>query len=583
VADPQVASSAGLTRSTAWSVALWWAAVTLAMLAWRPLTPVDETRYVTVAWEMWQRGDLVSLQLNGQPYGHKPPLLFWLINAGWGVFGVNAWWPRLLTALCALLALGSVARLMRRLVPGRPDVAAVAVIICATSLYWVVFTGAVMFDMLLTVWVLLAVEALVWAAAGGGWRAWVGVGLATGLGILTKGPVALLHVFPLALLWPLWRRGVPGSDGRALRAAAWYGGVFGALGVAAAVSLAWAVPAALAGGSAFQREIFWSQSVDRIATTTHHLRPFWFYAAGLPLLLAPWLIVPAVWRGALAALRRPVATDAPPGLRVLLAWGLPVVLAFSAFRGKQLQYLMPVMPAIAGLMAWALCNAAGRLRAFDAWLMAAAYAGLACALLWLQAQPRAAIWFTADEWPWVLFSVVGLLVAAVLAVLARPPAGRGPVSAVRGALLLGSAAVVAMLALLGGVWHAMSPKYDLQPMAQHVAAAQQAGRAVAHVGKYHGEYQFLGRLREPLKVLHGRAAVLAWAGQQPDGSVVLISTAPLSGGAAAAGGRRPEFEQRYRSRWVSAWRASDLAALPAEAWPEGVVDDDDDEAVQAPG
>jgi glyoxylase-like metal-dependent hydrolase (beta-lactamase superfamily II) len=24
---------------------------------------------------MWQRGDLVSLQLNGQPYGHKPPLL----------------------------------------------------------------------------------------------------------------------------------------------------------------------------------------------------------------------------------------------------------------------------------------------------------------------------------------------------------------------------------------------------------------------------------------------------------------------------------------------------------------------------
>jgi hypothetical protein len=34
---------------------------------------------------------------------------------------------------------------------------------------------------------------------------------------------------------------------------------------------------------------------------------------------------------------------------------------------------------------------------------------------------------------------------------------------------------------------------------------------------------------------------------------------------------------------VSAWRASDLAALPADAWPEGVVDDDDDEAVQAPG
>ena len=36
---------------------LGWAVLALAALFLRPLWPVDETRYLAVAWEMWQRGD----------------------------------------------------------------------------------------------------------------------------------------------------------------------------------------------------------------------------------------------------------------------------------------------------------------------------------------------------------------------------------------------------------------------------------------------------------------------------------------------------------------------------------------------
>ena len=60
-------------------VGLWCAALLAAVVALRPLTPVDETRYATVAWEMWNSGDWLQLRLNGELYGHKPPLLFWLI------------------------------------------------------------------------------------------------------------------------------------------------------------------------------------------------------------------------------------------------------------------------------------------------------------------------------------------------------------------------------------------------------------------------------------------------------------------------------------------------------------------------
>src|SRR5262247_2750100 len=53
--------------------------------------PIDETRYLSVAWEMWLRGDFALPMLNGVPYTHKPPVLFWLMHLGWSVFGVNAW------------------------------------------------------------------------------------------------------------------------------------------------------------------------------------------------------------------------------------------------------------------------------------------------------------------------------------------------------------------------------------------------------------------------------------------------------------------------------------------------------------
>ena len=59
-----------------------WAVLAVASIWLRPLWPVDETRYASVAWEMWLRGDFLVPYINGEPYSHKPPLLFWLIQLG---------------------------------------------------------------------------------------------------------------------------------------------------------------------------------------------------------------------------------------------------------------------------------------------------------------------------------------------------------------------------------------------------------------------------------------------------------------------------------------------------------------------
>src|SRR3569833_3277903 len=70
------------------------AALAAVAILTRPLTPIDETRYVSAAWEMWLRDDFLVPFKNGTPYSDKPPFMFWMFQAGWALFGVNDWWPR---------------------------------------------------------------------------------------------------------------------------------------------------------------------------------------------------------------------------------------------------------------------------------------------------------------------------------------------------------------------------------------------------------------------------------------------------------------------------------------------------------
>src|SRR5512147_910860 len=132
-----------------------WMLLSVASIWLRPLWPVDETRYASVAWEMWLRGDLLVPYVNGEPYSHKPPLLFWLIHLGWALFGVHDWWPRLVAPLCALAALPLLQMLARLLWPEDEDSAPFAGwVLLGTSLF-AAFVTLLMFDLLLMLAVMI--------------------------------------------------------------------------------------------------------------------------------------------------------------------------------------------------------------------------------------------------------------------------------------------------------------------------------------------------------------------------------------------------------------------------------------------
>jgi 4-amino-4-deoxy-L-arabinose transferase-like glycosyltransferase len=493
-----------------WAAASWprwallaWVVFAVAVLPWRALTPIDETRYASVAWEMWLRGDFVVPWLNGEPYGHKPPLLFWLIHAGWALFGVNAWWPLCVPALASGLSLWLLHRIATRLWPDRPAVAQLAPLLLFGAVQWTVFSVALYFDLLLATFVLLGVLALL-DLAGGRWlRGGVLFTLAIGGGLLAKGPLVGINLLPVVLLLPWWARGVP----RRSWARAWIAiAVSGAVGCA--IAAGWLAAATAQAGRAFLDEVIYAQGLGRVVESFDHRLPFWWYAPMLWVVALPWAWWVDGWR-ALAGLRRHLDE---PGVRLALAWTVPVFVMLSLISGKRAHYLMGMLPALALLGARAVEPVLARpgLRfgtAPAAALMIAAGVGLGLTPMWAE-RPGAPPWAALlPAWLGVLPAAIG-----VIWVVADRRIGHRLLALALGSAVLCGAGLIAFARVT-------APAYDVTPAARRVAELVGQGVPVAVVGDYHGEFQFAGRLRAPLPVLE-RPAVDAWLARHPNGRLV---------------------------------------------------------------
>ena len=313
------------------------AALVLFGLCLRPPIPLDETRYLAVAWEMHTADAWLVPRLDGTAYHHKPPLLFWLTRLGWEVFGVNAWWPRLLPALAAFACLFGCRRLAQRvaIADGLAPVAARAageraLVLLAACLAWSVYSGMFLFDLLVAAWVVFGLHSLL-DREHRPVRATLGLALAIGLGALTKGPVILLYLLPAAVFLPL-----PGPirSAAALRSIAI--SVLGVL-LGAGLALAWALPAAAAGGDDYGNALLFGQTAGRLQQSFSHARPIWWYLPIGFLLLLPWSCSLAWWR----SWRGPGRNR-----RAILAAGILSIAVFSLISGKQPHYLVPLLPAL---------------------------------------------------------------------------------------------------------------------------------------------------------------------------------------------------------------------------------------------
>ena len=481
------------------------AILAVASLLTRGLIPVDETRYTTVAWEMWLRGDLLVPYLNGEPYSHKPPLLFWLIQIGWKLFGVNEWWPRLIPFIFSFGALLLVQQLGRKLWP-ETSAWMMAPFITLGFTLWAFFSTAVMFDMMLTFFVLLAITGIHRIFSGSSNRWWLLVGVAWGLGMLSKGPVIFVHTLPLLVFARYWMPPAVIISWKQVLA-----GLLIALVIAAGLIFAWVIPATISGGEEYAQSLLFGQNVQRALKAPNDALPWWYYIAFMPFILFPWVYWGGSWKALLKS--SPEKTNKTDmGRRFSLAWALPVLLLFTLISGKKVHYLLPMLPAVALYLSSLLERRKEQGGCGEMLPLTLIYFIVALLIAGLPF-----IYGPAEKPYWIQ----NVSIYAFIPFVAVAAAGQ---YFVRGEQLNRVRMISLQTVFLLVVAHITlfipaATGYDMKPIATEIARLQDEDHNIAHNGKYRGEYHFLGRLTESFDVVYDHTEQ-QWMAEHPEGYVV---------------------------------------------------------------
>ena len=345
-------------------------------LAGYALFDPDEGRNAEVAREMAATGDYVLPHINGLPYLDKPTLYFAAAAVSIKLFGPNEFAARMPSLLFTLATILLVSWFAKRLFGGGAGVT--AAIATAATPFTLAYARIVIFDSALTFFVVLALVSFYLAieesgrgvgradsrtvgkanggdgkgaalppfrpsargagAVGGaeGWTALAWVAMA--LGVLTKGPIAI--VLPLLVAVPFALRC---RAGRALVDAV-------SILLFAAIVTPWVVAVSLRIPDFLEYSLL-TETLGRFSTTElERTGPIWYFLAIFPAAALPWSLVLA---GAGWSWLRLREKDGRLDRRTLflLLWIVLPVLFFTLSQSKRPQYILPLIPAVALLVA----------------------------------------------------------------------------------------------------------------------------------------------------------------------------------------------------------------------------------------
>jgi len=339
-----------------------------------PILNGDEARFAQASREMYLNQDWVVPTFGGRPRYDKPILIYWATAASFRVFDVSPWAARLpstiAAALCAALLAWSA---RRRWGPGSG--LAAGLFLAASPIFF--FEGRTCTaDALNLLWTMVAMLALERLLIGSPSKITAATfWLATGLAVLTKGPVAPLFIgSTLCGLWAFGRHWKPWQAALAaalvIAGAAAIGPILLIIPVVAAtasmlgrtevrhriagfqwhwgipifllVTLPWAMAAWRATSGEFFRVAVGRHVLERgqAALEGHSGFPG-FYLATAVILCFPWLAF--AFKAGIEAWQQ--RRDTPCQL-FLLAWGLGPLIAIELVQTKLAHYWLPSYPAL---------------------------------------------------------------------------------------------------------------------------------------------------------------------------------------------------------------------------------------------
>jgi dolichol-phosphate mannosyltransferase len=352
-----------------------------------PFVEPDESRYAQISLEMLQSGDFVVPRLLGEPYLDKPPLLYWVTAASFQAFGPHEFGARFPSALAAVLTVLITFGLGTPLFGSRP--AFLASLMLLLSLGFVLSGRFLIMDGPLALFTTVCLLASFLAVRGPHVRLswWLLAAVACSLGILTKGPVAVVLAVPplVSLLW---------LDPRHARVR--IGHWLAAIAVILLVTAPWFILIAQRQGE-FASHFLWKHHVLRFVSAFNHQAPVWYYLPVLFLGMFPSSLLFGPTLGFLFGRRdglRRLRTAELGAVALAAAW---ILLFFSASSCKLPTYILPAVPLLCLVQGFMLHHLLSGAYATSAWArfahrlpvhvtdtVAAIGAGIAVVDLWLE-------------------------------------------------------------------------------------------------------------------------------------------------------------------------------------------------------
>jgi 4-amino-4-deoxy-L-arabinose transferase-like glycosyltransferase len=301
----------------------------------------EEVRWAEIPRGMAASGDYLWPRINGQTYYDKPLGSYWLVLGAAQIHGevdeTAARWPSAVAALLAVL----VAMLIGRDLYG--DRAGIlAGLILATSFGFIVFARTAAADsenvagILVALWLCLRNE----DRGGGAWiiALWITMALTS----LTKGLTGF--ILP-PLIFGAYRLVAIGSRPFFDRQR-WFFNWITLPAILIALTI-YAIPFALSirqSGSAEGLDMVWRENIRRFFDAHNHRGPVYLYLYVVFGLAAPWAVL-------LPAALVQAHVDRTRGDRFALAYFWSVFLFFTASSSRRSYYLLPIVPAVAFLVA----------------------------------------------------------------------------------------------------------------------------------------------------------------------------------------------------------------------------------------
>jgi 4-amino-4-deoxy-L-arabinose transferase-like glycosyltransferase len=306
-----------------------------------------EPREAFTAWEMLHSGEWALPKLNGETLPEKPLVFPWLVALSTSFLGEGGnVAPRLPSAILATGLVLVVFALGKKL----QGEGVLPALVCATTTLVVMLGRRARVDMTLTFFVSLSLLLFLKALDRPRWSTLVIFWLVVALGTLTKGPIgAILPGLAIGMFLLLEKRWDFAPQ------------LLAPLPVYLIVAGSWYANGLHREGWEFAHQSFLMENIEMYLgadTGGGHAHRTFYYFKYLPWQLLPWTlsVPPALW---LAWRSRRERRSAFP-----IAWLVPLFIFFSIGRGKRGDYMLPLMPAFALLVAdfwrrdsWALRTA----------------------------------------------------------------------------------------------------------------------------------------------------------------------------------------------------------------------------------